>query len=564
MSRVIAFGLDSASIELIEDLCAAGSLPRFSALRERSARCRLASGPGFRYGTLWPQFITGAAAEFDGEWLRHTFDTNTYDGYQEAAHHRVNGVAPFWERTPAATITFDVPRTTVSGPGVHVTSWGAHAPLYPRASEPRGLLRDLDARFGEHLGVESDHACGWHDGSRLDRLTDALVAGARRRAEISVHLMERFPDWSFFATVMSEPHSASEIMWHAMDPSHPLATYDPNARARLVRVFRGIDDALGRLLDTMPEDASLFVFSLDGMRTSHGDLGSIVLLPELMHRRRFGRPLLRDPDQDAWRKAGCPPLVPARGRPWRHDLDDRLVDPGPRSWRQRIQRMPGYEAARLTPPGRRLVERVKGTRLGALGIGIPPESNEAPAVMSSARERADDMLFIGNYQPYRSQMRAFALPTFGDGYLRLNLVGREREGTVSIHEYDAERRAMDALVTACRDARTGEPVVEAIQWLSAQDALDPEGRRYADGIIEWARPTDAFDHPDVGTIGPFPLHRTGTHQGVGFLWASGPGIAAGDLEERSALDLPPTILRLLDRQAPPPPAGVPISAIAGA
>lgn len=223
-----------------------------------------------------------------------------------------------------------------------------------------------------------------------------------------------------------------------------------------------------------------------------------------------------------------------------------------------------FEAARLTPPGRRLVERVKGTRLGALGIGIPPESNEAPAVMSSARERADDMLFIGNYQPYRSQMRAFALPTFGDGYLRLNLVGREREGTVSIHEYDDERRAMDALVTACRDARTGEPVVEAIQWLSAQDALDPEGRRYADGIIEWARPTDAFDHPDVGTIGPFPLHRTGTHQGVGFLWASGPGIAAGDLEERSALDLPPTILRLLDRQAPPPPAGVPISAIAGA
>ena len=561
MGRVIALGLDSASIGVIEEFAAAGFLPHFAALRERSVRCRLRSGPGFRHGTLWPQFVTGAEAELNGDWLRHTFDPDTYEAYQESAHYRLNDLPPFWERAAPRTITFDVPRTTVSGPGVHVTSWGAHAPLYPRASEPPGLLREIDARFGPHPAFSNDYACGWHDAKRLDRLTDALVTGARRRAEISAYLMQRFPDWQLFITVMSESHSASEIMWHAMDPSHPLTAYDPDARARLVRVFRGIDDALGLLLDTVQEDTSLLVFSLDGMRTSHGDLPSIVLLPELMHRLRFGRPLLRDPDQDSWRAAGCPPLIPRRGRPWRHDLDDRLVDPGPQPLRRRIQRLPGYEAARRTPPGRRLIERVKGAPLGALGVPIPPESAEPPQLMEQARERATELLFIGNYQPYWPQMRAFALPTFGDGYLRLNLVGRERDGIVTLDGYDDERRAFDALVHGLRDPRTGDPVVEEIQWLDARDALDPERRRYADAIIPWTHPTDAFEHPDVGTIGPFPFNRTGVHHGEGFLWASGPGIVACDLEDQTALNLPPTILRLLDRQTSLPLAGQPIPAI---
>ena len=178
-----------------------------------------------------------------------------------------------------------------------MTAWGAHAPLYPRASQPRGLLRELDARFGVHPAFENDYGCGWHDPDRLDRLTDALVTGAHRRAEIAVELMRRFPDWQLFLSVMSEAHSASEIMWHAIAADHPLATFDSGARSRLVRVFRALDEAIGHIADHAPHDATIVVFSLDGMRSSHGDLPSIVLLPELLHRRRFGTRRLRDPDQ---------------------------------------------------------------------------------------------------------------------------------------------------------------------------------------------------------------------------------------------------------------------------
>jgi len=547
-SRVCAIGLDSASIDLIDALCARDVLPNFAAFRDRSERRRLQSGDGYRHGLLWAQFVTASELAMDRPGFRCTFDPATYTPYEEPARHDLAGHVPFWERVGATTITFDVPRTTIEGPGVHVTGWGAHAPSYPRASQPHGLLREIDRRFGPHPGAGNEHDCGWHDSDRLERLTRALEVGAERRAEITQFLMRRFPDWELFVTVMSESHAASEIMWHGVDQDHVLARVDAVAGTRLRRVYRAMDRALGTIVRSLTPDDTVFLFSLDGMRSSHGDLPSTVLLPELLHRARFGAPLVRDPDQAAWRRTGFPPQVPRRGELWRDALDDQLVA-APASLRRRVQHHPVYARIRASRTGRRVVEAVKRAPLGALGIPIPPESDASPEELARWRQRLDDILFIGNYAPYRPSMRTFALPSFGDGFLRTNLAGRERDGIVPVWEYDAERRTVDALLQACSDPRTGAPVATAIEWLDARTVLDPDRRPYADGVVAWSHPTDAFEHPAVGTIGPFPLHRTGVHDGVGFVWRTGPGVVAGDGETRAAVDLPNIVLRALDARA---------------
>ncbi len=238
---------------------------------------------------------------------------------------------------------------------------------------------------------------------------------------------------------------ASEIMWHAMEPDHPLADFDPRARRRLERVFDAIDDAIGRIVARVPDDAAIVVFSLDGMRMSHGDVPSLALLPELMHRLHFGTPKLRDIDTEAWRRAGCPPIVPHRGRPWRVDMNERLVDPPPRPWPYRV---PGYQAARLSRPGRRVLQQVKGMPIGALGIPVPPECMDDPDALDGVRDSADQFLFIGNYREHRSAMRAFALPTFGGAYVRINLAGRDASGSVPISEFEAECLAVESLIGA--------------------------------------------------------------------------------------------------------------------
>jgi predicted AlkP superfamily phosphohydrolase/phosphomutase len=547
--RVCAIGLDSASITLIERLCDRGDLPHFRALRDRSVRHRLRSGDGHRHGTLWAQFVAATELAVDRPGFRCSFDPRTYAPYEEPAQHELAGRPPFWETAGVSTITFDVPRTTIDGPGVHVTGWGTHAPSYPRASQPRGLLREIDRRFGPHPATGNEHDCGWHDPDRLDRLTRALETGAERRAEITDYLMQRFPDWELFVTVMSESHAASEIMWHGVDDEHVLAGFDPAAGDRLTRVHRAMDRALGTIVGALTPDDTVLLFSLDGMKSSHGDLPSTVLLPELLHRARFGTALVHDPDQEAWRTAGFPVQVPRRGDLWRHHLDDHLIDTRASTWRRRLQRHAAYDRVRSSRPGRRVVATVKRAPLGVLGIPIPPESDASPETMAQWRQPLDEILFVGNYAPYRARMRTFVLPSFGEGFLRMNLAGRERDGCVALAEYDAERRAVDALIRGCRDPRDGSPVAGGIEWFGADTALDPDRRPYADGIVAWTHPTDAFEHPTVGTIGPFPLHRTGVHDGVGFIWSAGPATAPGDGATRSVLDLPAMILSTFDMPA---------------
>ena len=63
-------------------------------------------------------------------------------------------------------------------------------------------------------------------------------------------------------------------------------------------------------------------------------------------------------------------------------------------------------------------------------VGPEPDERER------ARLRLDTILFAGNYRPYWPRMRSFALPSFGDAYLRVNVAGRERDGRVAVDDYD--------------------------------------------------------------------------------------------------------------------------------
>jgi predicted AlkP superfamily phosphohydrolase/phosphomutase len=141
-------------------------------------------------------------------------------------------------------------------------------------------------------------------------------------------------------------------------------------------------------------------------------------------------------------------------------------------------------------------------------------------------------------------MPYFALPTFGDGHVRINLKGREVHGVV---DTDDHRRACDdaiAVLQASRNPRTGKSVVADVIRLRDADPLDPDGPD-ADLLIVFADGPDALEHPDVGVVGPFPHLRSSQHSPNGFALLSGPGVTPGPRESRPAIDLTPTVLSLL-------------------
>jgi predicted AlkP superfamily phosphohydrolase/phosphomutase len=152
-------------------------------------------------------------------------------------------------------------------------------------------------------------------------------------------------------------------------------------------------------------------------------------------------------------------------------------------------------------------------------------------------------------------MRFFAVPSFYDGRVRINLAGREGAGMVSPADYETVCDEVESLVRECRDLRTGEPVVEYVERCRGRDPLTL-GPTESDLVIVWRTAALGFEHPGMGRIGPLPYRRTGGHTGpFGMAYLAGNGINAGDNGVRSSFDVVPTIIELLGEKVPPELSG---------
>ena len=550
--RVVAIGLDAMERTLVEPLVAAGALPNLAAVRQRAMSCHLRNTVAYRSELPYTQFLTGREGAVNRYWSTISFDPATY----AVATVGALDAKPFYALgSETKVIQFDVPHSVLADDvdGIQITGWGCHSPQYPRAARPAGMLREIDARFGPHPAWGNDSEPGWYEPDYLDGLTTALRVGAHRRVDALNWLQRRLPDWDLMLTVMSEPHSAGHHMWHGIDDEHPLhhAPIAPLAHRRLLETYAVVDEALGRLVRDVPDDAALVVFALHGMQANWNDLPSLVLLPELLHRLWRGRPLLRDLGREGWRDRGCPPLAPRPHQRWLTAMQDAFVggfrdDP--------IHRLRTMTPAPLLDLARRATGRFVPPPVGVLGWPVPPETDLS---IEEIRRWSEHLRWQVPtwYRRHWPSMPAFVLPTFSDAHVRINVRGRERSGIVPPERYRAVGEEVIDIVSRCRDPRTGEPVLEDVLWTHGRgDPFDPEAPD-ADLVLFWRRPIDAFEHPDVGLVGPFPFPRTGEHSSNGFAYVVAPGLEPTCLGERSALDVTPTILELLGHRPPVDMAG---------
>lgn len=560
--RVLAIGLDAADWRLIERLVDAGRMPTMGALQRVGAWCPLAGrDEPYRSEIPWTAFATGRDPAGTGYWSTVTFDPATYAAHAQGALP----AEPFWALRGRKVIAFDVPHTTLAAgvDGVQVTAWGAHSPQYPRSSSPEGLLAEIDARHGPHPAFDADSQAGWYHRGYRDGLTDALVVGAHRRADIVAELAERTPDWDLVVTVFSETHSAGHQFWHGADEDHPLASLRATGGAaeHLETVYSAVDAAVGRLVDavagplrppTGPADGvgargvTVVCFSVHGMRSNASDLPAMFLVPELLHRVELGWPRLHPPAAVVG-PDGEGLVVPA-GDQRQGDLVAAWTMPAdphdPRRPAGRARRAVVGARLRLRR-ARRRAERRSARAVApwwAMPQGAAPEEPMRPG--QPVPPASLDYQGAHTYRAAWPHMRAFALPSFSDAHVRVNLVGREAHGVVAAEEYTAELDRLEQVVRACRDARTGRPLVARVFRPRAEDPWAPGGPA-ADLVFVADRPVDVVEHPDAGRIGPLPYLRTGEHDPAGFVVAAGPGIRPDRLAERPVADLVPTLLALL-------------------
>lgn len=515
--RVLAIGLDGYEESLERRLLEAGELPALARLRERSARYLLDHGPAQRSGLAWEHVSTGLSPERAGRWAALHFDPQTYDVWQEGTR-----LKPFAARLKSRTVVFDAPYFDLAqAPQVRgIVGWGAHDPGVPAAARPDGLLSEFEACFGKYPAERWIYGVVWPSAARATQMGEALVLGLERRARAARWLLgERLPDWDLALVVVSEPHSAIEGLWHGVDRSHPLHRMPSAEAARegLLAVYRGVDRLVGELAEAFP-DAALVVFSMGGMGANHSDTASMALLPELMYRRDFGRPLLRQPD--GWTDATAAPVLGER-QDWSEAVCANLPADAP--------------APLLSRLGRAARRRLGGPAEPAAGSYLQRSVAWIPAM---------------RYRPHWRSMHAFALPSFYDGRIRINLDGREAGGRVPASEYEMRCDELEALLRACRDPATGREVVEHVERIEGRDPLTLEATE-SDMVVVWKGTFCALEHPTLGRVGPIPFRRTGGHTGrFGLAYLSNAGLNSGDRGTRSSFDVVPTLCALLGE--PPP------------
>ena len=527
MQRVLVIGLDGLEPTYVDRLVAAGDLPGFAARRAHDAHVLLEHGAAATTGLSWEHFWSGLTPDAAGRWSSVEFDPATYRVWGEGARY-----APFFAHEDVRAVVLDTPYADLdrASGAVGVVAWGAHDPgISGPASNPPEVTAELEASVGPYPATEWIYGCPWPSVTSTVAMTRGLEAGILAHGAAAKWLFtERFPDWDLAIVVLSELHAAAEGLWHGVDPTHPLHDHPsaPAAADGLRTIYRTIDRVVDEL--TTEIDASHVVFTMGGMGTNGSDVPSMVLLPELLFRWALGRELLAVPAE--WQTSPeTAPLLDGDGAYWQRAWYPDLGAPSSQSRQQRL-------AAHLPEP---VLRRLRASRAAKRASARPVGYQSLDWIPGSW------------YREWWPQMRAFAVPSFYDGRVRVNLRGREAAGMVERSDYERVVDEVEDLVRSCTDPRTGASVVEHVERPGDdQDPMTLEGST-ADLLIAWRGTALGFSHPDFGLVGPVPYRRTGGHTGpYGFASFSGSQVLPGDYGIVSSFDVAPTILELVTDRPP--------------
>jgi predicted AlkP superfamily phosphohydrolase/phosphomutase len=169
-----------------------------------------------------------------------------------------------------------------------------------------------------------------------------------------------------------------------------------------------------------------------------------------------------------------------------------------------------------------------------------------------------------------STTRYFALPMDYNGYVRLNLKGRELEGCVDPKEADGIVEELNAALRSFRDLTTGKPVIRGT--IKVDDLIPPTAprRRFLpDLVVLWDPPgplwassglvSDQFGEIRWPQGRKLASGRSGNHTPHGWFVATGPGIRPGpSARTYDTADLMPTVFHWLGAPRPAHFVGRPI------
>jgi len=504
--RVLAIGLDSADADLIEKWADEGHLPTLAALRREGTWARLGTTADVLHVSAWPTIYTGASPGHHG--MYHAFQIRAGERAIHRARAEECGLPPFWKILDDAGVKCLVMDAFMDYRlkdfrGVQITEYGTWTWFTKPASTPSDVRREILRRFGPYPAPEHTNLFTVPD-PRTFR--DQLVAGATVKGRVVRWLLREKP-WEMAFVTFGEPHAGGHYLWHVSDheyPSHPIGGA-AGAEHALRDVYAAVDQAIGEIVSAVDDSTTVMIVSGDGMGPNYSGCH---LLPEVLNRLGlfYGTSVGGDPDGEEGRAD--------RSRP---GLAAMLRQAIPLGLRHAVTR-------------------------------CLPRSLHYWLNLRWANQAID-----------WDRSQAFCIPNSNEGYVRLNLRGREPGGIVETGAMFQElletiHEAVEELVVPTGEARPAREVFHMDQVFSG-----PRRGDLPDLVVTWnpnARVLGDLRSERCGLVhGPAGYqvapYYTGNHRPNAFVLCRGPRAASRiTLERGHILDIPATILTILGIDLP--------------
>jgi hypothetical protein len=414
---------DAASARLLDRLLGEGRLPVLADLRERGTWLDLdAPATQFAAGA---QHTLYSGVPLADHGLFYPFQ---WSADEQRVHYMGAFPAPppVWEQlapTGARTLAIDPYESrppTVAPPGTLLCGWQLH---------DRVVLRRWESPDGLHASLSRafgppepvDEVFGTHAVSEMLGLRRRLLAAPGRVADAARVLLRQAPHDLAWLTFCAA-HVAGHQFWDLsqLDPSELDGTTEPLLASALEDVYVAVDTALGRVVEALPADVDLMVISPVGMDVNTSRAD---LLPDML------KAILDGPAAASAESASSSSI-----------------------WRLRAA-LPSNLRARVA---------------GALP--------ERLALDLTARLEGRGLDW--------SRTRAFAHPAENQGYIRLNLRGRERDGIVDPLDAPA---LMDEIAEGVRSFTEldGRPAVGAVERVADRFGTGDRAHQLPDLIVHW-------------------------------------------------------------------------------
>jgi predicted AlkP superfamily phosphohydrolase/phosphomutase len=522
--RVLFIGWDAADAELLDRWCAGGLLPNVARMRSLGASARMGTTADVFHVSAWPSLFTGTTPDKHG--LYHAYVT--IPGHQGLLRPRPDSTPfPFlWkllsDRGKRCVVIDAFLTCPLQGlNGVQIVDWGSWSWFWEPTFVPSGLKAEVRRKFGPYP-AEDHSKVGVVPLADFNGFRTRLLAGVQTKTDVVKWLMAK-EDWDLLLVVFGESHPAGHYFWQFHDPTFPAypKTDAGPLRHALLDIYVALDRALGELLQAAGGGTTVFLVSGDGMGPNYS--GSHIL-PDMLGRMGVlntgaGRPAGAASGSDASGASGGSLLAAVRSR------------------------IP------------------KGLRAAVSNV-----------LLSRAQQEKLSLHFKTAGIAW-NQTRAYQIENAQEGYIRVNLKGREPAGIVEAgKDYDAIcdelARTMEGLINPANGQRAATAVYTTHALYHG-----PCRAHLPDVVVSWnmgAKLTTELRAERYGvarSVAPsweLAPYYTGNHHPHAFAVAIGPDVPrAARLDGMHILDLAPTILRRYGIDPPEYMDGQVLSALGG-